>query len=131
MRIINWSIKWQNPTNVITFLSNLQKSLKEKGVVEELKQLSQLKHESTPAEDVVEDIKPWDRDYLLGQLQKHRQAASSSTGNINEYFSIGTVIAGLDKLFNALYDISLVPVAALKGKHGIRTKFVKSRLLII
>ncbi|MCP8720301.1 MAG: mitochondrial intermediate peptidase [Asgard group archaeon] len=106
----------KNPTNVITFLSNLQKSLKEKGVVEELKQLSQLKHESTPAEDVVEDIKPWDRDYLLGQLQKHRQAASSSTGNINEYFSIGTVIAGLDKLFNALYDISLVPVAALKGE---------------
>ncbi|RCK58181.1 Mitochondrial intermediate peptidase [Candida viswanathii] len=105
----------KNPENVITFLSNLQSSLREKGVIDELKLLSQFKDEPHGADDVIDNIKPWDRDYLLSKLQKQKEALSSN-GNVSEYFSVGTVIAGLDKLFNALYDISLVPVAALKGE---------------
>ena len=31
-------------------------------------------------------------------------------------FSVGTVIAGLNELFTRLYDISFVPMAALKGE---------------
>lgn len=121
----------KNPKNVITFLSNLQRSLKENGVIEELNKLAQFKQDSTLTGDVVADIKPWDRDYLLGKLQKQRRETFTK-GNINDYFSVGTVIAGLDKLFNALYDISLVPVAALKGEtwdmHQVRKVKVMDNL---
>lgn len=108
----------KTPENVITFLSNLQKSLIKKGVVEELSQLSEIKHngnDSASINDIVNDIKPWDRDYLLAKLQQRMQSEVSA-GNVKEYFSVGTVIAGLNELFTRLYDISFVPMAALKGE---------------
>ena len=55
--------------------------------------------------DIVNDIKPWDRDYLLARLQQRMQSEVSA-GNVKEYFSVGTVIAGLNELFTRLYDIS-------------------------
>ena len=87
-------------------------------MVEELSQLSEIKHNgsgSASVNDIVNDIKPWDRDYLLARLQQRMQSEVSA-GNVKEYFSVGTVIAGLNELFTRLYDISFVPMAALKGE---------------
>ena len=89
-------------------------------MVEELSQLSEIKHNgsgSASVNDIVNDIKPWDRDYLLARLQQRMQSEVSA-GNVKEYFSVGTVIAGLNELFTRLYDISFVPMAALKGETG-------------
>ncbi|KAG7662469.1 OCT1 [[Candida] subhashii] len=112
----------KNPENVVTFLSNLQKSLKSTGVLEELSQLykyrDQSKDESSSIsspENIINEIKPWDRDYLLNKLQQ-KQHAEPPSENISEYFSVGTIIAGLSKLFESLYGVSLVPQATLSGE---------------
>lgn len=83
-----------------------------------MSQLAEIKHDggnSSNVNDIVNDIKPWDRDYLLAKLQLRMQSEVSA-GNVKDYFSVGTVIAGLNELFTRLYDISFVPVAALKGE---------------
>ncbi|KAL6453972.1 OCT1 Mitochondrial intermediate peptidase [Candida maltosa Xu316] len=106
----------KNPENVITFLSNLQTSLKNKGVLKELTKLSEIKHDGVASEDVIEDIKPWDKDFLLGKLQSKIEESESVLAPIENHFSVGTIIAGLNKLFQSLYNISLVPVPALPGE---------------
>ena len=52
----------KTPENVITFYPS--KVINQKGVVEELSQLSEIKHNgsgSASVNDIVNDIKPWDR----------------------------------------------------------------------
>ncbi|KAG2731406.1 hypothetical protein G9P44_005822 [Scheffersomyces stipitis] len=113
----------KNPENVVTFLTNLQKSLREKGVTEEIKKLYQYREDSTisqvqkaSTEDIIDGVKPWDRDYLLEKLQKASNKNLEELENINEYLSVGTIVAGLSELFKSIYNVEFVPVATLKGE---------------
>lgn len=108
----------KNPENVITFLTNLQESLKHKGVLVELKKLAQHK-EGAPAtfesdDELFDFVKPWDRDYLLSKLQESEEPEVLEP--INEFLSVGTIIAGLSKLFSHLYNVEFIPVATSKGE---------------
>ncbi|RLV89404.1 Mitochondrial intermediate peptidase [Spathaspora sp. JA1] len=103
----------KNPENVEAFLTNLQESLlNHGGVVKELTKLYKCKTDAKPnatATEIINSIKPWDRDYLVAKLQKEN-LDKNPTENISEYLSVGTIIAGLSKLFECLYQVEFVPV---------------------
>lgn len=110
----------KNPENVVTFLTNLQTSLKS-GVVEELKQLYQYKsnyNATATDEEIIKEIKPWDRDYLLGKLQRDRENSNinSPNENISNYLSLGNIMQGLNLLFENIYNIKLIPQPTFKGE---------------
>lgn len=110
----------KSPENVMAFLGNIQQSLKNSTVLDELKLLNEFKDEKKEYQDndsLIESIKPWDRDLLLSRMQKNKQQDNAvAQSKISEYFSVGTVIAGLNKLFESLYNVSFVPEATLKGE---------------
>lgn len=108
----------KSPHNVIAFLRNLQESLLKEGVVSEVRDLYKYKQGSTPAATdatILEEVKPWDRDYLSNQQSMHKVDKTIPT-DISEYLSVGTVMSGLDKLFRSIYNVGLVPEATEKGE---------------
>lgn len=106
----------KNPENVNTFLKNLQKNLSETGVKNEIEKLVKFKPNVTynNLDELYDSVKPWDRDYLLNLYQKSTK--SPNLQNINEYFSVGTIMAGLSKLFESIYNIKLIPESTMKGE---------------
>ncbi|CCE78414.1 Piso0_001037 [Millerozyma farinosa CBS 7064] len=109
----------KTPENVFTFLNNIQSKMlsKEKGVFDELRQLYQSKpdkKENATDEDIINEIKPWDRDYLLDRTYKGLDNGDSD--EIRNYLSVGTIMSGLDKLFTKLYNVSLRPVSTVPGE---------------
>ncbi|KAI5956725.1 OCT1 [Candida jiufengensis] len=109
----------KSPENVMAFLTNLQESLKSKIVGEELKALNGVKDDrkiDSTSDEIINNLKPWDRDYLLNKIQSQKQQDSELQTKISEYFSVGTVIAGLNQLFEKLYNVNLVPEATLRGE---------------
>lgn len=103
----------KTPENVQTLLKNLQESL-HCGVQGELAQLC------VDLDIEIRDVKPWDRDYLVYLLEQKQLRANIDKWNnlpsINEYFSVGNVMVGLNKLFTQLYGISLIPVPTCTGE---------------
>ncbi|KAF3989709.1 hypothetical protein FT663_02535 [Candidozyma haemuli var. vulneris] len=110
----------KSPHNVIAFLTNLQETLlsEKKGVMSELRRLYKYKNGSGLAvsnDEVLSEVKPWDRDYLLAKMMKDSDL-SSHDEEISEYLSVGTVMNGLSKLFQSIYNVSLVPERTDKGE---------------
>lgn len=106
----------KNPENVTTFLKNLQQTLCEHGVKDEIEKLVQFKPNVsyTNLDELFNSIKPWDRDYFLTLYQESTK--SPALPNINEYFSVGTIMAGLSKLFESIYNIKLIPESTSDGE---------------
>lgn len=109
----------KSPENVMAFLKNIQQSLRDTSVLNELKLLNEFKDEKVEYksnDSLIDSIKPWDRDLLLSRMQGNKQQDIAVQTKISEYFSVGTVIAGLSKLFESLYNVSLVSEATLPGE---------------
>lgn len=110
----------KSPGNVIAFLKNLQETLltQDKGVMTEIKALHEHKKDRVQNalnNEILADVKPWDRDYLLAKLMKNSE--HSDVGEkISEYLSVGTVMSGLGKLFESIYNVALVPEKTEKGE---------------
>lgn len=60
----------------------------------------------------------WDQAYFLHQykLRNPRMFASRALGVLAPYFSLGTVMEGLSRLFNQLYGVRFVPRQTLAGE---------------
>lgn len=111
----------KNPENVMTLLANLQHGLlnRDVGVCQEVRKLHGFKDSNSASMsdlDVLDDVKPWDREFLLAQLQAKMYHDEEALNNISEYFSVGTIVSGLCKLFKSIYNVSLIPEATLKGE---------------
>lgn len=110
----------KTPENVISFLQNLQKNLKNKngGVIDEIKKLYELKNDKTcnDSNEIFNDIKPWDRDFLLAKLQSKTNQNLSTLPDISKYLSVGTIINGLNQLFQKIYNIELKPIPTSRGE---------------
>lgn len=110
----------KTPQNVIAFLQNLQSTLlqKNEGILKELKEIYSFKENYDPhadADKVILSVKPWDRDYVLtkqDQLKPHNDVVE----NICEYLSVGTVMSGLNKLLESIYNVRMVPERVGKGE---------------
>ncbi|TID30404.1 hypothetical protein CANINC_001005 [Pichia inconspicua] len=99
----------RTPENVLSLLQGLIKDL-QSDVIKELRNLYKFMpnaEQNASDEKVVKSIKPWDREYLLTKYMLSQKSTQSE--DITEYFSLGTVVSGLSKLFQSIYGIELVP----------------------
>lgn len=80
----------------------------------ELAELATIQAQTAPSRN---SLAPWDHAYYLTKhLRSTSSPASRLTDNLSSYFSVGTVIEGLSRLFDRLYGFRLVPVPVAKGE---------------
>lgn len=113
----------KSPENVKGFLESLVHSTSI-NAANELKPLAVIKAELTgtqtpqTSEEVLELMKPWDRDYY-GSIQALSQRRSSSLDTpepISSSFSLGVVMQGLSDLLEKIYGIKLTPITPKTGE---------------
>ena len=83
---------------------------------EEMRELLQLKKSDARAGNFPQELNAWDRDYYTAQLLSSMQSKARAPDFLSAYFSLGTVIQGLSRLFHRLYGIRLVPRETLPGE---------------
>lgn len=55
------------------------------------------------------NLQPWDKDYYMSMIRQAEQSKARRDDFLSAYFSLGTVMQGLSRLFNRLYGIRFVP----------------------
>ncbi|KAJ8105527.1 hypothetical protein ONZ43_g7395 [Nemania bipapillata] len=61
-------------------------------------------------------LQPWDKDYFMESIRNSMRSKRKAGDFLAAYFSLGTVMQGLSRLFNRLYGIRLVPRDTLPGE---------------
>ncbi|CAG8980109.1 hypothetical protein HYALB_00012750 [Hymenoscyphus albidus] len=102
-----------NPENVQTFLRNLNYR-HNKAVAAQFAELQAAK--SMDAQPRVSVLQPWDKDYYMAQILQKNHSKKRRPDFLHSYFSLGTVMQGLSRLFSRLYGIRLVPKETLRGE---------------
>ncbi|KAF9426947.1 Mitochondrial intermediate peptidase, partial [Podila epigama] len=102
----------KNPENVHTFLQTLAKS-QEAAVQNEMQMLQRAKRVFTKDKDA--QIEAWDRDFYVRQVSAKTNTMPHGE-NISSYFSVGTTMDGLSRLFTHLYGIKFVPGTVEPGE---------------
>ncbi|GMF67480.1 unnamed protein product [Aspergillus oryzae] len=99
----------KSPEAVSNFLTALVGSNREY-VQEELSKLQAMKGGSP--------LQPWDHAYYVHQrvLQYSQSRRSRELSAVPEFFSLGTVMQGLSRLFDRLYGVRLVPQETAAGE---------------
>ncbi|KAK3807709.1 MAG: hypothetical protein J3Q66DRAFT_379188 [Benniella sp.] len=102
----------KNPQNVNAFLQTLHGSLQQ-NLEKELTMLQRAKRIHTRNDNAT--LKAWDKDYY--QRLINSQTSTIPPGEpISAYFSVGTTMDGLSKLFSNLYGITFVPRSIRPGE---------------
>ena len=81
-------------------------------VQEEVKKLENLKK----VEGLNAPCQPWDVFYYQHRLNSSLQKAPRSPRDLSAFFSLGTVMQGLSRLFDRLYGIQLIPCQTKPGE---------------
>lgn len=106
----------KNPSNVMGFLGSLAENLRPRAM-EDVATLANMKRAESSSLGRLTGSKvyAWDRDYYTEKL-----AASLAPGArmhpIGQFFSAGTVVQGLSRLFNRLYGLRFVPAELRPGE---------------
>ncbi|KAI0890530.1 mitochondrial intermediate peptidase-like protein [Annulohypoxylon maeteangense] len=103
----------KTPESVHQFLLALSKR-NEPLVEEEIAVLLQEKRKKL--QSAVTDLQPWDRDYYMTNIRLAMRSRRKNDDFLSAYFSLGTVMQGLSRLFTRLYGIRLVPRDTLAGE---------------
>ncbi|KAI0193332.1 peptidase family M3 [Xylaria flabelliformis] len=61
-------------------------------------------------------LQPWDKDYYMESIRTAMRSRRKTDDFLAAYFSLGTVMQGLSRLFSRLYGIRLVPRDTLPGE---------------
>lgn len=104
----------KSPESVNQFLLNLSQHnapFVEKEVSDLLAVKSQNPHTSSPG-----ILQPWDKDYCMDSIRRGLRSRRRESDTLSSYFSLGTVMQGLSRLFTRLYGIKLVPRDTLPGE---------------
>ncbi|KAF9922747.1 Mitochondrial intermediate peptidase, partial [Modicella reniformis] len=104
----------KNPENVKAFLQTLYKSLLEEGLEKELKMLQRAKQIHT--KNMNAKLEAWDKDFYQRLIINQTANTIPHGDSISAYFSVGTTMDGLSKLFSSLYGITFVPKSVLPGE---------------
>lgn len=102
----------KTPEAVTSFLEALARDNAPKVRVE-VRELLGLKQAHTRSG---EDLKAWDRDFYTARLLGSIRSKARAPDFLSAYFSLGTVMQGLSRLFHRLYGIRLVPKETLPGE---------------
>ncbi|KAK5107421.1 hypothetical protein LTR62_001282 [Meristemomyces frigidus] len=105
----------QSPEAVTSFLDALAKDNAPR-VQTELRELLELKKSDARHSNFPADLNAWDKDYYTAQLMSSMRTKQRSPDFLSAYFSLGTVMQGLSRLFHRLYSIRLVPCETAPGE---------------
>ncbi|KAK1069267.1 Mitochondrial intermediate peptidase [Friedmanniomyces endolithicus] len=83
---------------------------------DELRQLLEVKKSDARAGNFPAEMNAWDRDYYTAQLMSTLRSKARMPDFLAAYFSLGTVMQGLSRLFHRLYGIRLVPRETLPSE---------------
>jgi intermediate peptidase len=65
---------------------------------------------------VMEELDPWDKEYYMSKVLYRSRSTQRSPDFLSSYFSLGTVMQGLSRLFSQLYGIRFVPHETQPGE---------------
>lgn len=105
----------KSPEAVNQFLSALIEDNKPK-VQDELQELIELKNGDAKTENFPSQINAWDKFYYTHRLISAMDNKIRQPDFLSAYFSVGTVMQGLSRLFDRLYGIRLVPRETRPGE---------------
>ncbi|KAI1660222.1 mitochondrial intermediate peptidase-like protein [Daldinia decipiens] len=74
-----------------------------------------LREKSKTQNSTATDLQPWDREYYMEKIRSSMRSRRRSD-SLSSYFSLGTVMQGLSRLFTRLYGIRLIPRDTLRGE---------------
>ncbi|KAI0136606.1 peptidase family M3 [Xylariales sp. AK1849] len=104
----------KSPESVHQFLLSLAKH-NAPLVLQELADLTQAKCQNPHAGSAI-DLQPWDKDYCMEDIRRRMRSRRRESDTLSSFFSLGTVMQGLSRLFTRLYGIRLVPRDTLPGE---------------
>lgn len=81
---------------------------------QELIELTEKKRERLAMPDV--DLQAWDRDFYMEKIRAEMRSRVRHEDQLTAFFSVGTVMQGLSRLFDRLYGVRFVPRDALPGE---------------
>ena len=104
----------KSPEAVVNFLTSLNASNKGE-VDDELSKLLALKQLDSPGATA---LQPWDHAYYVEKYSRQHGRARRSRDStlLPSFFSLGTVMQGLSRLFTQLYGVRFVPHETLPGE---------------
>lgn len=105
----------KTPEAVMSFLDALGLDNRPR-VESEVRELLDLKHGDARMHGMPAELNAWDRDYYTAQLMSSMRSRARQSDFLDAYFSLGTVMQGLSRLFHRLYGIRLVPRETLPGE---------------
>ncbi|KAL2756378.1 hypothetical protein ACRALDRAFT_2105636 [Sodiomyces alcalophilus JCM 7366] len=103
----------KNPTSVMQFLLALQEH-NLPIVRQEVDDLVRVKQ--TRLDRSASEIQPWDKDFLMDAVRSDMKMQVRHPDQLHAYFSLGTVMQGLSRLFDRLYGIRFIPRETLPGE---------------
>ncbi|KAF2730258.1 mitochondrial intermediate peptidase [Polyplosphaeria fusca] len=89
----------------------------------ELHALMELKSADASVDNFPQHINAWDRHFYTHKLLSSMDTRLRTPDFLSAYFSVGTVMQGLSRLFDRLYGVRLVPRETAPGEvwdHGVR-----------
>ncbi|KAM0434519.1 hypothetical protein ACHAPT_003615 [Fusarium lateritium] len=103
----------KSPASVMQFLLALRNH-NTPIIQDELRELVLKKRDRLNIPD--SQLQAWDRDFYMEKIRTDMRSRKRQEDHLSSYFSVGTVIQGLSRLFNRLYGIRLVPRESLPGE---------------
>lgn len=103
----------KSPESVSRFLQALSKDNSSVAKTE-MAELLMAKVSSSSATNPV--LQPWDKDYYMSRVLSMVRSRSRDADFLSSYFSLGTVMQGLSRLFTRLYSVRFVPRETLPGE---------------
>lgn len=97
----------KTPESVNEFLLSLARN-NARFVEQEVADLTEAKRQN-PHVASTATLQPWDKDYYMEMIRRRMRSLRRDSDNLSSYFSLGTVMQGLSRLFTRLYGIRLVP----------------------
>ncbi|KAF7545732.1 hypothetical protein G7046_g9494 [Stylonectria norvegica] len=83
-------------------------------IKQELQELTHRKRDRLNIPDV--ELQAWDRDFYMEKIRADMRSKQRQDDQLAAYFSVGTVMQGLSRLFSRLYGIRFVPRETLPGE---------------
>lgn len=103
----------KSPESVKQFLQALSKGNKPR-VLSEMAELLKAKVKNPEATSPI--IQPWDKDFYMYHIRSSMRSSIRSSDFLSAYFSLGTVMQGLSRVFSRLYGIRFVPCETEPGE---------------
>ena len=103
----------KSPASVMRFLLALRNH-SSTIIEQELLELTHKKRERLSNPDV--SLEAWDRDFYMEKIRADMRSRVRQDDHLSAFFSVGTVMQGLSRLFDRLYGIRFVPRETLPGE---------------